>query len=268
MHGFASFNLELIDASVEALPLPSPAVLHGRGVFTTLAVYDSKPFLWEKHWARLTRDSQLVGIDMSSFPESDVASALDELVRRNDVSNGRARITLVDESSSTMWPYRSHRDTSLSILTGDFRQTVTDFALGVSRFLVDEISPLAPVKTCSYLEKFAALDDVRREKFDEAIRLNHRHEVTAACMANIFWVQGGKLFTPPLSTGCLPGTTREHVLENLDCEERLAGIEELRSADDIFLTSSGIGVGQVARFEARRLKMKPHPIMRLLPRRR
>jgi branched-subunit amino acid aminotransferase/4-amino-4-deoxychorismate lyase len=84
-------------------------------------------------------------------------------------------------------------------------------------------------------------------------------------MANIFWSRNGKLFTPSLETGCLPGTTREFVIENIDCEEVVVGIEELRSANEIFLTSAGIGVVQIAEFEGRELQRNDHTIMKLLP---
>jgi branched-subunit amino acid aminotransferase/4-amino-4-deoxychorismate lyase len=55
------------------------------------------------------------------------------------------------------------------------------------------------------------------------------------------------------------------VLENSDCDEVEVGLEELRSADEIFLTSAGIGIVQVAEFEGRKLKRNMHPIMRVLP---
>ncbi|HUR99515.1 MAG TPA: aminotransferase class IV, partial [Pyrinomonadaceae bacterium] len=66
-------------------------------------------------------------------------------------------------------------------------------------------------------------------------------------------------------SGCLAGTTREFVLENFECREVEIGLEELRLADEIFLTSAGLGIIQVAEFERRRLKGEAHPIMSLLP---
>ena len=99
----------------------------------------------------------------------------------------------------------------------------------------------------------------------KAIQLNERDEIASACMANVFWLSNGKLFTPSLETGCLPGTMREFMLENLECDEVEAGIEQIRSADEIFLTSAGIGVTQVAEFDGRRLAGEPHAITGLIP---
>lgn len=110
-----------------------------------------------------------------------------------------------------------------------------------------------------------AFEEARARGFDEAVRLNERGEVTSACMANVFWLKDGKLYTPSLQTGCLPGTTREHILENMECVEIGARIAELHSADDIFLTSAGIGVVQVAEFDGRAMRRDPHGILDIVP---
>ena len=107
--------------------------------------------------------------------------------------------------------------------------------------------------------------EARASAFDEAIRLNEKGFVASACMANVFWEKGGKLFTPSISTGCLAGTTREFVMENFDCEEVEAGVEAVGSADRIFLTSAGIGMAPVAEFNGRRLDASEHPLMGLIP---
>jgi branched-subunit amino acid aminotransferase/4-amino-4-deoxychorismate lyase len=84
-------------------------------------------------------------------------------------------------------------------------------------------------------------------------------------MANVFWLRGDQLFTPSLTTGCLAGTTREYVLENFDCREVAAAKPELLNADNVFLTSAGIGIRQVAKFEDREFTNSTHPLLDLLP---
>jgi len=51
----------------------------------------------------------------------------------------------------------------------------------------------------------------------------------------------------------------------MECEEVEATIEELKTADEIFLTSAGLGVVQVEEFEGRELQRNDHTIMKLLP---
>ena len=110
------------------------------------------------------------------------------------------------------------------------------------------------------------LEEAKARGFDEAVRLNERGFVASGCMANVFWSKDGRLFTPSLKTGCLPGTTREYILENLDCQEVEAGIEELDTAEQIFLTSAGLGVVSAAEFNGRKLAVQNHSVIDLLGR--
>jgi branched-subunit amino acid aminotransferase/4-amino-4-deoxychorismate lyase len=110
-----------------------------------------------------------------------------------------------------------------------------------------------------------SLEAAKARGFHEAIRINERGQVTSACMANVFWLKDEQLFTPAISTGCLPGTTREFVMENLQVNEVEAGIDGLKSADAIFLTSAGLGVVGVDEFDGRAMKRVEHDLLDLVP---
>ena len=242
----------------------SSATLYGKGVFTTVAIHDRSPFLWDKHWKRLCSNAERLGIAISEYQETRVKRSLKELLAVSEVINGRVRVTFLDESASLIWPFRAERKTSLLITAAGLRPVPGAFRLAASPHSINSTSPLAGIKSCNYLENILALDEAQHSGFQEAVRLNERGEVTSACMANIFWLREGQLFTPDLATGCLPGTTREYILENLDCSEVKESIESLQGADAIFLTSSGLGVVSVAEFESRAMQYVDHPILELL----
>lgn len=242
MHKSVSFNLQIQPAENTFISAISSAALYGRGVFTSLAISDSKPFLWEKHWRRLRGNSGVLGIDLRAFDEDKVRNALSKLIVYNNLKTGRARLTFFDESPSKIWAFDSKPATNLLITTADFRQTKDEFVLSVSPFPINSKSPLAGVKSCNYMENLLALEEVRKRGFDEAIRLNEKDEIVSASMANIFWVKNKKIFTPSLETGCLAGTMREFLLENFPVSETNSKIDELAQTDEIFLTSAGIGI--------------------------
>jgi branched-subunit amino acid aminotransferase/4-amino-4-deoxychorismate lyase len=98
------------------------------------------------------------------------------------------------------------------------------------------------------MENLLALEEARRNGFDEAVRLNESGEIVSASTANIFWVNDEEIFTPALETGCLNGTTREFLMDNFAVQEKKAPIGELLEAREIFLTSAGIGIRR-AHFE-------------------
>jgi branched-subunit amino acid aminotransferase/4-amino-4-deoxychorismate lyase len=153
----------------------------------------------------------------------------------------------------------------LLAMTAERRAISSEPRITLSPYRINTASPLVGIKSCNYLEKILARNEAAERGFDECIQLNERGEVASASMANVFWAKDGILFTPSLKTGCLAGTTREFVIESLECREIEVGIEALRSADEVFLTSAGIGVAHVSKFEGRAFERRKHPIRELLP---
>lgn len=242
MHKYVCFNQRIIPAHDAGLSVFSSAALYGKGVFTTININDSKPFLWDKHWARIRRDAETIGVDLSNVSKSVIKNALTKLIERNDVKNGRARLTFYDEAASAIWSRETNKTTSFMILTANQSARARSMRLTISPFSINSSSPLAGVKSCNYLENILAFGNAKSEDFDEAVRLNERGEIVSACMANVFWTRNDEIYTPPAAAGCLPGTTREFIIENFKIREKSAAAAELIEADDVFLTSSGIGI--------------------------
>jgi para-aminobenzoate synthetase / 4-amino-4-deoxychorismate lyase len=83
------------------------------------------------------------------------------------------------------------------------------------------------------------LTRARADGFDEVIFLNERGELTEGAISNLFVERAGKLFTPPLSSGVLPGVMRRHLLENLpNAEERTLTLADLAPPNTLWLGNS------------------------------
>jgi para-aminobenzoate synthetase/4-amino-4-deoxychorismate lyase len=94
-----------------------------------------------------------------------------------------------------------------------------------------------------YDRKYA---EARAEGFDEAIFMNEKGELTEGAISNLFIEQGGRLLTPPLTCGVLPGVFRRHLLEtNRIAEERILTVRDLKTADGIFIGNSVRGLRRV-----------------------
>jgi para-aminobenzoate synthetase/4-amino-4-deoxychorismate lyase len=88
--------------------------------------------------------------------------------------------------------------------------------------------------------------EARANGFDEVVFLNERDEITEGAISNIFIRRGGRLFTPPLSSGVLPGVFRRHLLEtDASAEERVLNLRDLETADGVFLCNALRGMRQV-----------------------
>lgn len=249
MHKFISFNRQILPAEQDLISPISSAALYGKGIFTTLAIYNAKPFLWEKHWRRLLAHSAKLNIDLTNFDEESVKSALSQIILQNRIETGRARVTFFDESSSAIWNFETKNKTTLLITTADWRETESEARLTVSPFPVNSKSPLANIKSCNYLENLLVYEEAKKRGFDEALRFNEKCEIVSGSMANIFWVKNEHVFTPSLETGCLAGTTREFLTENFTIQEVKAELKQIIEADEIFLTSAGIGLKSVSKID-------------------
>lgn len=252
MHKSVSYNGKILKASEALLPAASAAAFYGRGVFTTLAIYNRKPFLLTEHLERLRFHAGKIDLDLS---EIDVfEAALFELIETNKIESGRARITLFDASGGALWNFSSERKTAVLITTAERREAKTDLILNVSPFPVNSASPLAGVKSCNYLENLLALDTAKAQGCAEALRINERGETVSACLANLFWITNGRILTPALETGALAGTTRNLIFDlaknlQIKVSEIAAKIDALESADEIFLTSAGIEICPARKFK-------------------
>jgi len=260
MHPVIYLNKTMVEATKARVAPVSSAMLYGRGVFTTLAIYNSQPFLWSKHWQRLATHAKKLDIDYTGCNEKNVGEALHKLIAVNQAQEGRARVIMLARSGRDIWKTRmpGAKKTDLLIMTGE-PQTVapTGVSLAVSPYRANTVSPLAGIKSLNYLEHVLSWEEAQSRDFDEAVVLNERGEIVSATTANLFWAKNGTLHTPALSTGALAGITRECVIElaNQRFIPLLEGsyeMQDLTEADEIFLTSSSLGVAPVTTFDFRR----------------
>lgn len=85
--------------------------------------------------------------------------------------------------------------------------------------------------------------------FFDVIYLNEKNEVAEGAITNIFIKKGGLTFTPPLSSGILPGVYRSIILkQNPEIKEKRITLDDLIKADEIILTNSVRGEIKVDEF--------------------
>jgi para-aminobenzoate synthetase/4-amino-4-deoxychorismate lyase len=80
---------------------------------------------------------------------------------------------------------------------------------------------------------------------DDVILWNLRNEVTESCIATVVVKIGGSLFTPPVACGLLPGVSRSRLLRSGAVRERIITVEDLRSADRLYLSNAVRGLFEV-----------------------
>jgi aminodeoxychorismate lyase len=259
MHPVIYLNKTMVEAVKARVAPVSSAMLYGRGVFTTVAIYDGKPFLWSSHWERLKENAKRLSVECADCSLESVGDALEKLIAVNRVNTGRARVILLARSGKDYWKARrvGGRKTDLLIMTGNPQLvSAAGMTLTVSPYRLNTHSPLAGIKTLNYLDHVLSWEEAQERQFDEAIMLNERGEVVSATLANIFWVKDGTIHTPTLNTGAYNGTTRELVLDMagklfVPVVEGVYELADLADADEVFITSASIGVTRVTTFDFR-----------------
>ncbi|MFN2511823.1 MAG: aminotransferase class IV [Pyrinomonadaceae bacterium] len=260
MHPVIYLNRTMVEATKARVAPVSSAMLYGRGVFTTVAIYNGLPFLWPQHWRRLLDHARRLAVDCSGCTEQCVGEALKKLISVNRVTDGRARVILLARGGRDFWKTKTPggKKTDLLILTGEAQKLPqAGMSLAVSPHRFNTFSPLTGIRSLNYLEQVLSWEEAQAREFDEAVMLNERGEIVSATMANIFWVKDGTVYTPTLSTGTLAGVTRAAVIglatkHFIPLIEGVHELSDLTDADEIFLTSAGLGVAIVTTFDFRR----------------
>ncbi|MES2657839.1 MAG: aminotransferase class IV [Verrucomicrobiota bacterium] len=232
----------------------------GLGLFETMAAIDGIPVFADRHLARLRKSCEKLGwsVDLADFK-----NIADELLVRNSLATGRARLRLIVTAGSG--PHNDltpGADRLVWLAAFSAVASAESISVCLSPWPRNERSPLAGLKTACYAENLVALDHARRLGFDETLFLNTVGHLCESATANLFLVKNGVLLTPSLDSGCLPGIGREVLCElapklGIPLEERPLFPADLHAADEIFLSSSTRGPVPVTRCEGRQLPLGP-----------
>ncbi|WP_182920442.1 aminotransferase class IV [Nocardioides cavernaquae] len=225
------------DPDAPAVAVTDRGFTVGAGVFETLKVLDGTPFALTRHLARLNHGAAVLGID----------SPDDALVRR-----GVAEV-LAAEAHPLQRLRITWTGTTLAITSTAFASYSPTTAIVTSPWPRNERSPLVGIKSTAFAENILSTAHAAKHDAGEAILANLNGDLCEGAGSNIFYVLDGELRTPTLESGCLPGVTRDLVLEWFGAREVDAPLGVLLEADEVFLASSTRNVQGVHAIDGRAL---------------
>ena len=253
IHGNIFHNDNLITVEKARLSPGQAGFLCGFGLFTTLRIARGEAFAYDRHWRRLEKDAGTTHLPMP-YSGAKVRVHLHEVIRGNRVTEGCARIYLVHNNVGFWQSDEARPEVDLIITTADMPSYREPVRLSLREHGRHAASALCSVKTISWLHNVWSVAEATRDGFDEVVLLNERGEVAECTSANIFAVKDGKLFTPPLNSGCLEGVTRGILLEialeaGISISQQALRPDDLYAADEVFISSTNrniISVGEIA----------------------
>jgi len=268
IHRYVFHNDRLMSVEQSRLSPGQAGLLNGWGLFTTLRVSAGEPFAFERHWRRLEKDAERVRLPMPYSAEF-VRGRVAEVIGANEVREGTARVYLVYNRVGFWTSDEPLADVDLIVYTAGLPPYREPVRLGLRPNGRFSASPLCSVKTTAWLNNVWHLAEAQKAGFDEVILLNERGEIAECTAANVFAVIGGRVQTPPLSSGCLEGVTRSVLLEiaprlGIPMEERTLTPEDLRGAAEVFISSTNRNLLGVGSIEGHVFTGAPGPITRRL----
>jgi D-alanine transaminase len=261
-------NGQFLPLEKACVPVLDRGFIFGDGVYEVIPVYSRHPFRLPEHLRRLQHSLDAIRLK-NPLPDAEWTRLMAEIIAHNagedqavylQVTRGVAKRdhafpqgippTVFMMSNPLTVPSREQVEAGVPAITG------VDF-----RWLRCDVKSISLLGNC--LLRQAAVDAGAVE-----ILLFRDGYLTEASASNVFVVKDGVLRAPPKSHLMLPGITYDVVLElaaanNVPCDLREVSFEEVKQADEIWITSSTKEVLAVTTLDGKPVAAgRPGPVFR------
>lgn len=201
-------------------------ICHGTGsnlsLLETLRYEPDKGFIRKSaHLERMARSACLLKFDVD-------LEALSDALDIEPEQTSRVRLELFKDGTfeTKIVPFKKQTDD-------------TQWTIAIAKTQIDSANRLLGHKTSKRDVYLAARSEFAPEDINEVILRNEKGEVCEGTITNIFMASGdGKLLTPHLSCGLLPGIYRQHLLATDQVQEAVLTINDFQQAPEIFVGNS------------------------------
>ncbi|MCC5830499.1 MAG: aminotransferase class IV family protein [Phycisphaeraceae bacterium] len=281
-------NGEFVDPDRAVISGRDAGLLHGVGLFETMAAIHGRIIALDRHLERLLTSARTLGLPIP-FEQSELALAVEQTLKRNGLVEARIRLTMTPGSLSLLAAARGQapasppRPTVHIEVTPPVVYAPSYFEDGILATVapraINPFEPTAGHKTLNYWSRLILLGRAAAAGAGEVICLSTTNHLVEGAVSNLFLVRNGVLYTPPARdevtdpsspSGVLPGITRSLILdlaaecgiEVVRCELE---ISDLLDADEVFLTNSSWHILPVRQVERKAIgNARPGPVtMRL-----
>lgn len=228
---------------------------YGDGLFETIEVCNGEPLFWQRHFARLTKGCQRLGLPP---PDSALFSAE---ARQLSAGADRAVLKLIVTRGSGGRGYRQPDLIMPTRLFGlhpypDYPDRFQENGV-VVRWCEQRLAgnpTLAGIKHLNRLEQVLARAEWRDDAVQEGLMLDYDGHVIEGTMSNLFFVKDGVLHTPSLVNCGIDGIVRQIVIvfanrNGLEVSENHFNKQSVLEADEVFVTNSVIGIWPVKQLD-------------------
>lgn len=248
-------NGKMVDASEASISPMDRGFLFGDGIYEVIPTYGGKPVGLSLHLERLQNGLDAIGINYQADLDH-INAVITELVQ--EVEGHSVGIYWHISRGADIKRFHAYpSDITPTVFAYAFKipdspaadvDSVKTFKVTVSKDLRWQ---RCHIKSTSLLGNVMHFQQGQEAGLDETILFNQNNEVTEASACNVFIVKNETVITPPLSHQLLPGVTRNILIQaiethtNLELVEQTVSVDDLFSADEVWITSSSKEVGPV-----------------------
>lgn len=248
---YIGINNGVVDAKKAVVSALDHGFLYGIGLFETFRTYGGMPFLLERHLKRMAEGCNQLGIPFEQDPEG-LLDWIKRVMDSNDLKEAYIRYTVTAGEDILGLPAGDYLQPNHLLYIKELPKLSNKLYIEGKELQLLSLrrnTPEGPVrfKSLHYMNNILAKRELARfasaASGAEGLMLTAQETIAEGIVSNVFFIKDNKLFTPEISTGILPGITREMVIElacaaGLRVEEGLYHWEQLKAADEIFLTNS------------------------------
>jgi len=246
-----NYNGILLTNDKSPVNLPNRGLHFGDGIFETIIYKNSEIQFFDLHWNRLNEGLKTLRIELP-FEKDALKAHLLQLVKRNTQNNAqRIKLTIWRDGKGKYTPIEN----SASYLIENELFHPPENQIINQAFVSEKVRlhhhVYSHLKTISALTYVLAAIEKKERNIEELILLNQKNNIAEASSSNLFFynVLTRKWTTPPLSSGCISGVSRRHLMSQLEAtgeyiEEQHLSLAELDENYALF-SSNVTGVKQI-----------------------
>ena len=263
-----NFNGKILEANTDFLNEENRGLRYGDALFETIRVVNNKIYFWESHYLRLMASMRILRMEipMKFTPEFLEEEIFRTLASTEDTAPAyRVKIQVWRKSGGTYTPKNrgvAYMISFQGLNTPFYTLNQEPYEIELFKDHYIHSGMLSTLKTNNKIVNVLGSIYAEENDYQNCLLLNEKKEIVEALNGNLFLVDGYKIKTPPLESGCLNGILRKQIfailakLPDYILEEAPVSPFELQKVDEMFLTNTIVGIQPISKYRKKEYTSK------------
>ncbi len=266
MEYMVNFNGELLKDDSLFLNHENRGLRYGDSLFETFRVINNTIIFWEDHYLRLMSSMRILRMEIPmNFTMEFLEQEILKTIAANQLADSaiRIRLTVFRNNGGFYKPETNNisfciESKVMKSLFYTFNETPNEVELFKDFYVNTDL--MSTLKTNNKIINVVGSIFAQENDYDNCILLNANKQVVEVLNGNLFMVNGSKIKTPPLESGCINGIARKKIIttlkkiETYEIEETVISPFDLQKADELFITNSIIGIQSITKYRKKKFK--------------